>query len=148
MKPAILAALAAAAAALSTSALAADVAVSVNIGQPAVYGRIDIGSFPQPQVVYAQPVIIAPAPVTVVQQPIYLHVPVVQARNWRAYCGRYNACRQPVYFVQDGWYDNVYVPAYRGHGHDDEDDDDDQGHGHHEHHDRGHGHGKGHGHDD
>ena len=37
-------------------ALAADVGVSVQISQPGVYGRIDIGRFPQPQVVVPQPV--------------------------------------------------------------------------------------------
>lgn len=130
-----------AAACLSASALAADVAVSVNIGQPGVYGRIDIGRFPQPQLVYAQPVMISPAPVTVVQQPIYLHVPVVQARNWGAYCGHYNACRQPVYFVQDGWYDAVYAPAYRVREHDDEEDD--QGRDHYKHHGKQHDKGRG-----
>ena len=40
------------------SALAADVGVSVNIGQPGFYGRIDIGNVPQPRVIYAAPVII------------------------------------------------------------------------------------------
>lgn len=123
---------------LSGSAVAADVAVSVNIGQPGLYGRIDIGQFPQPQLLYAQPVIVAPVPLTVVQQPIYLHVPVAQTRNWGAYCSHYNACRQPVYFVQDGWYENVYAPAYRGHGRND--DDDDQGRGKHKHHGRDHEH--------
>ena len=39
-------------------AIAADVGVSINIGQPGFYGRIDLGSFPQPQLVYTQPVII------------------------------------------------------------------------------------------
>ena len=33
--------------------------VSVQISQPGVYGRIDIGRFPQPQVVVAAPVIVA-----------------------------------------------------------------------------------------
>jgi len=41
-----------------TPSLAADVAVSVSVGQPGFYGRIDIGDFPQPQLVYAEPVIV------------------------------------------------------------------------------------------
>lgn len=94
-------------------ALATDVGVSVSIGQPGFYGRIDIGSFPQPALVYPQPVVIAPAPYALVQQPIYLHVPPGHAKDWRKHCGRYNACGQRVYFVQDNWYQNVYVPGYR-----------------------------------
>lgn len=99
---------------LPAPAAAADVGVSVNIGQPGFYGRIDIGNVPQPRVIYAQPVIIAPAPVAVVQRPIYLHVPPGHARDWARHCGRYNACSQRTYFVEEDWYRSVYVPA-RGH---------------------------------
>jgi hypothetical protein len=56
----------------------------------------------------------------VIRQPVYLRVPPVQAKNWSKHCGKYGACGQPVYFVQDGWYNNVYVPHYReyeAHGH-------------------------------
>jgi hypothetical protein len=49
----------------------------------------------------------------VAPQPIYLHVPPDHAKDWRKHCREYNACAQPVYFVQDGWYENVYVPQYR-----------------------------------
>ena len=88
-------------------AAAADVGVSVQISQPGVYGRIDIGRFPQPQVVLAQPVIIV-RPVLVHQapppQPVYLWVPPGHRQNWRKHCGKYNACGVPVYFVQDQWY--------------------------------------------
>jgi hypothetical protein len=94
-------------------ALATDVGVSVSVGQPGFYGRIDIGSFPQPQLIYAEPVVIQPVPVGVVRQPIYLHVPPGHAKNWRKHCGKYHACGQPVYFVQENWYNNVYVPQYR-----------------------------------
>jgi hypothetical protein len=114
MKRVFLAALLAASAAVP--ALAADVGVSVSIGQPGFYGRIDIGNFPQPQLVYPQAVVIAPAPYAVVQQPIYLRVPPGHAKDWRKHCDRYNACGQRVYFVQDGWYQNVYAPAYRSRG--------------------------------
>ena len=47
------------------------VGVSIGINQPGVYGRIDIGNFPQPRIIYPQPVIIAPGPVAVYQQPVY-----------------------------------------------------------------------------
>jgi opacity protein-like surface antigen len=100
---------------VSASALAADVGVSINIAQPGFYGRIDVGHFPQVQVVYPQPVIIAPSPVAVIQQPIYLRVPPGHAKNWGRYCGGYNACGQRVYFVQEGWYNTVYVSSnHRG----------------------------------
>ena len=111
MKTIISAALSCAVAGLSlahaTGALAADVGVSVQISQPGVYGRIDIGRFPQPQVVLSQPVVIM-RPVVVHQapppQPVYMWVPPGHRQNWRKHCGKYNACGVPVYFVQDQWY--------------------------------------------
>ena len=87
-----------------------NVGVSVSVNQPGVYGRIDIGNYPPPAVVYPQPVVIVPAPVAVHQRPIYLHVPVAYQQNWGQYCGRYAACGQPVYFVQERWYHDEYVP--------------------------------------
>jgi len=104
---------AAAVAAVTAPAIAADVGVSVQVGEPGFYGRIDIGNFPQPQLIYLKPVVIQPVPVGVVVQPIYLHVPPGHAKNWRKHCHKYNACGQPVYFVQDGWYNKEYVPRYR-----------------------------------
>lgn len=106
-------ALAIAIAAAAAPAFATDVGVSVSVGQPGFYGRIDVGTFPQPMVLYPQPIIIQPGPVAVYQRPIYLHVPPGHAKDWRKHCSRYNACGQPVYFVQEGWYNNVYVPQYR-----------------------------------
>ena len=123
MKPTrlVLALVAAASTAFTSApAVAADVGVSVSVGQPGFYGRIDIGNFPQPQVIYPKPVVIQS--VAVVPQPIYLHVPPGHAKNWRKHCGKYNACNQPVYFVREDWYNNVYVPSYqakhqgKGHG--------------------------------
>jgi hypothetical protein len=113
--------------AVTAPAFAADVGVSVQVGEPGFYGRIDVGNFPQPQLVYPRPVVIQPVPVGVVREPIYLHVPPGHAKNWRKYCRRYNACGQPVYFVQDGWYKKEYVPRYReshGRGHDERHGDD------------------------
>lgn len=102
------------ASALGTAAFAADVGVSVNIAQPGFYGRIDIGRVPGPVLIYPQPVIIEQRTVNVVRQPIYLHVPPGHAKNWRKHCRHYQACGQPVYFVQDGWYRDVYEPRYYG----------------------------------
>lgn len=97
-------------------AFAADVGVSVTVGQPGFYGRIDVGRYPEPVIVYPQPIVIAPARVAVAAPPIYLHVPPGHAKNWAKHCGKYNACGQSVYFVQESWYQNVYAPAYRDHG--------------------------------
>lgn len=113
-------------------ALAADVGVgvSVTIGQPGFYGTIEIGNYPRPRLIYAEPRVIYPGRVGVIQ-PVYMHVPPGHARNWRKHCGAYNACGRPVYFVQDNWYNNVYVPQYRERNrHEGRGNDDDQGGGH------------------
>ncbi len=100
--------IAAALAATSASAFA-QVGVSVVVAQPGVFGRIDIGNFPQPQIIYPQPVIIQP--VAVAPQPIYMNVPPGHAKKWRKHCYKYNACGVPVYFVQPTWYQQVYAPT-------------------------------------
>jgi hypothetical protein len=99
----------------AVSAHAADVRVSVSVGQPGFYGRIDIGNFPQPEVIYARPVVIQPAPAGVVYQPIYVHVPPGHEKHWSKHCAKYNACGRPVYFVRDKWYNKTYVPHYQAH---------------------------------
>lgn len=43
---------AAALAAMTVPVFAADVGVSISIGQPGFYGRLDIGDYPQPQLIY------------------------------------------------------------------------------------------------
>jgi hypothetical protein len=95
------------------------VGVSIGINQPGVYGRINIGNYPPPPLVYAQPVVIMPGPVAVQRAPIYLYVPPAQQRGWSRYCGRYGACGQPVYFVQERWvrerYEHERAQAQRGH---------------------------------
>ena len=110
-------------AAITTPALAADVGVSVSIGQPGFYGRLDIGGYPQPRVIYAQPRVIERSYEE--REPIYLRVPPGHARNWGKHCREYNACGERVYFVQDNWYNREYAPRYReqnrGHGDDNRD---------------------------
>jgi hypothetical protein len=129
----------------ASSARATDVGVSVSVGQSGVYGRIEVGNGPPPQVVYQQPVIVQPPPVAVAVErpPVYLRVPPGHAKHWKKHCREYNACGERVYFVQERWYNEVYVPSQRapehpehghGHGHDREDD---QGHDHDRDHDRG-----------
>lgn len=122
-------ALALAACAVAPTFAQTNVGVSIGINQPGVYGRIDIGNFPQPRLVYPQPVVIVQSPVAVYQQPVYLYVPPGHQKKWAKHCGRYNACGQPVYFVQEDWVRERYEERH---------DRDDQG-------DHGHGNGKGHG---
>ena len=118
-------------------AQAADVGVSINISQPGIYGRIDIGRFPPPVLYAPRPVIITQR---VIEEPVYLWVPPGHRQNWRRYCGRYDACGAPVYFVQDRWYrQHVMAPRYVEEGHRDHPG---RGHGHHKHgHKPGHKHG-------
>ena len=124
-------------------ALAADVGVSISVGQPGFYGQIDIGNAPRPRVIYAEPRIIEH--VTIVREPVYMHVPPGHAKHWDKHCHKYNACGQRVYFVNDSWYNTVYVPHYRqrgGDGHrNDDGDHGNQGRGKNK--DKGKGHGKG-----
>ena len=100
-----------AAATVTTPALAADVGVSVSIGQPGFYGRLDIGDYPPPQVIYRQPRVIERVPMD--RPPIYLRVPPGHAKHWSKHCHKYNACGERVYFVQDNWYNREYVPRYQ-----------------------------------
>ena len=104
-------------AAAAASPMAPHAAVSVSIGEPGFYGRIDIGGMPPPRLIYAQPVEVYRAPVGVVREPVYLRVPPGHAKHWSKHCREYDACDRPVYFVQDRWYENVYVPRYREHEH-------------------------------
>lgn len=100
-------------AAFTSTALAADVGVSVTVGHPGFYGRIDISDYPypQPRVIYRQPRVIER--VYIEREPIYLRVPPGHARNWRKHCYKYHACDERVYFVQDSWYQYDYAPYYR-----------------------------------
>ncbi len=132
------------------SAQATDVGVSISLGQPGFYGQIDIGNYPRPRVIYAEPVVIHRAP-RMVYEPVYLRVPPGHQKNWRKHCGRYEACGRPVYFVRDDWYQNEYAPRYRrdhdrrdrDHGRGDDRRDDRHDGRRDDHPGRGHGHGKG-----
>ena len=122
---------------LACAAGAAIAQVSVNAtitGEvvPGVYGHVVIGNRPPPPVVYAQPVVVQPAPVLVGAppvEPIYLHVPPGHAKHWRQHCHEYHACNRPVYFVKSA----EYEPGYHKHDHDTHHDrDHDHDHGHHD----------------
>lgn len=128
------------------AARAADIGVSIGFSQPGVYGRVDIGRYPQPMLFAPQPVLIGRP---VYADPVYLWVPPEHRRDWRHQCYRYRACGAPVYFVEDGWYrENVVVRHEREHdrhGRDhDRDDRHDRDRDRDQDHDRGRGHGHGH----
>lgn len=96
--------------------LAADTSVSIAVGEPGFYGILEIGDYPRPRLIYREPVIVTrvahPGP------PVYLFVPPGHARNWHEHCHDYGYCGRPVYFVQEDWYQEVYVPEFRKrHGH-------------------------------
>ena len=67
-------------------AFAADVGVSVTVGQPGFYGRIDIGNAPPPVLIYPQPVVIQKVYVAQPPPPLYLHVPPGHAKKWSKHC--------------------------------------------------------------
>jgi hypothetical protein len=99
-------------AALAVASLSAGAQVSISIGQPGYYGRVDLGTFAPPPVVYGPPVIVSGG---YRGDPIYLRAPLDHRRHWSRYCGRYNACGQRVLFVRDDWYRNSYAPRWREH---------------------------------
>ena len=92
-----------AAAAVLPAHAVTNIGVSIGINAPGQYGRIDIDNYPQARMAQPQPIIYAPSPVAIFQRPIYLYVPHAHQTNWGRYCGRYSACGQPVYFVQETW---------------------------------------------
>ncbi len=97
-----------------SGAAVAQTSVSIGINQPGVYGRINIGNVPQPALILPQPVIIQRPQVVYERTPIYLYVPPAHQQNWGQYCGRYNACGQPVYFVRDEWVRERYEHEHPG----------------------------------
>lgn len=104
-----------AAAGSNLPAQAADVGVSVSIGQPGFYGRLDFDDYSPPQLIYREPRMVRAVPVS--RPPIYLNVPPGHSKNWKRYCRQYNACDERVYFVRNTWYEREYVPSYqRRHG--------------------------------
>jgi hypothetical protein len=97
-------------------ALATDTNISLSIGQPELYGRIEIADYPPPRVVYRNPISVGH--VADGRTPLYLHVPRSHYKSWRKNCSRYDACNERVYFVQDYWYVHEYVPRYQKIQHD------------------------------
>ena len=77
--------------------------VNTTAGGPlraGVYGRIDIGRSPPPPLIYPSPVVASHALPAPNAKPVYLYVPPGQVRKWPKFCGKYQACSVPVYFVR------------------------------------------------
>jgi hypothetical protein len=119
----------------ASAAQATDIGVSVQIGQPGFYGRIDIGSASPPPVVVREPVWVQRRPIHV--EPVYMRIPPGHQKNWAKHCARYNACGTPVYFVREDWYQERYERPQHERGAGDGHDKGKHGKGH------GNGHGKG-----
>lgn len=105
---------------LASPARAADVDVGVSIGisKPGVYGRIDIGRYPQPDVIVAQPVVVHRVERYRHHEPVYLWVPPGHQKKWHKHCHRYQACGVPVVFVRERWYQDHVMRDHRGGRHD------------------------------
>ena len=140
----LLTAIVLATASFTAPAFAADVGVSITIGEPGFYGQLDLGNYGRPAVLYARPIVIIRSRYGASQEPLYLRVPPGHSRDWKRYCARYDACGRPVYFVRNDWYINEYSPRYRElrvagehllpargerHDNDDRSDRNDRGHG-------------------
>jgi hypothetical protein len=69
------------------SAFAADVGLSITIGDPNFYGRIDLGGYPTPQVLYPRPYVIEHS--GYYHEPLYLRVPPGHIKHWGQHCREY-----------------------------------------------------------
>lgn len=105
------------AALLVTIAGPAAAGVSISVGEPGFYGQIDIGNYPPPRLIYPEPIVVER--VGPRYPPIYLRVPPGHIKHWNRHCREYGACGRPVYFIEDRWYNEVYIPHYREHYHHD-----------------------------
>ncbi|HWV18707.1 MAG TPA: hypothetical protein VNZ68_09055 [Rhodocyclaceae bacterium] len=99
---------------LLSTLLFAATAHAQSMGQPGFYGRIEIGNTPQPPLLISNAVMGNPGIYT--GEPIYMHVPPAHAYAWSRHCQLYGACDWLVYFVDNDWYANVYVPGFRSGG--------------------------------
>ena len=97
-------------AAAAISVTAAGV-VSAKDTDPGIYGAIDVSRFPKPATLNSRPVTAVVPAKRAKAKPIYVHVTAGEARHWHGTCQTYNACAVPVYFVTEGWFRTVYLPA-------------------------------------
>lgn len=97
---------------ISSSALAADVSISLHGQvQPGLYGAVTVGDH-SPTVIYREPVRVYHEPVyverhysaghyaPVVVHPIVIHAPKKHRKHWKKHCHQYHACGRQVRFVE------------------------------------------------
>lgn len=109
------------AAGLAAPAAEAQVGLSIQLGDPRYYGRLDVGGgwgwgsgLPTRALIRPRPVVVNPGWRGRPPAPLLLRVPPGHARNWEKHCHRYGACGVPALFVRDDWYREVYAPRWRG----------------------------------
>ena len=116
----------------SLSASAGTPIINLTVGgeiSPGVYGQVQFGNAPPPEVINAQPMVVVPQSRGAVVEPLYLHVPPGHQKHWARYCHRYNACNRPVYFVKEGRYQPDHHDRHdEGHRNEDHRDHEDRGH--------------------
>ncbi|CAK0779342.1 exported hypothetical protein [Gammaproteobacteria bacterium] len=111
MKRFLIATTVAAATITTATSLVFAASLSLNIGHPDYYGRIETEGYSKPQLIESQAVTVER--VSEERAPVYLRVPKTYTTSWKDHCGEYNACNERVYFVQDSWYNGEYVPQYQ-----------------------------------
>lgn len=95
--------------AMFAAMLPAPIALAQGVsGGPDFYGRIEVAGAPPPALVNRKPVLVERA--WAAGEPIYLRVRPGHAEQWLQHCLEYFACDDPVYFVRDDWYSDVYAP--------------------------------------
>lgn len=90
----------------SVLAIATATAQSGNVvpqHRSVAYGVVEM-DHPEPRVLNSHPVIVHRNRGNRHADPIFVYVPAHHRRNWTRFCGRYEACRQPVYFLNEVWY--------------------------------------------
>jgi hypothetical protein len=98
--------------AIGSAAAQPSVGVTIGINQPGVYGQIHIGNLPPPALVAPHPLHARRG--RTAAPPVYVYAPDAQRRDWRRYCGRYDACDRPVYFVREDWVRARYEREHPG----------------------------------
>ena len=78
---------------------------------PGLYGKLDLSKFPKPQVLNVKPLLVSTAKGASKAKPVFVHVRPGWELHWSAHCAAYDACSVPVYFVTEGWFVHVYLPA-------------------------------------
>ncbi len=93
---------------------AAEVEASIGFSAPGVFGRVDIGRYPHPELINPAPVIAMRMHDSDRREALYLWVPPEHQAHWKEHCREYHACNQPVYFVHHDWYEK-HVHGERRH---------------------------------